>query len=81
MLEMELLQSKGESVFNELSSLPGVETQHRQSSPVPPLLLSTPPPIPTILKPLKDRLSHVNAEALNIWITDVSLYCENVSVL
>ena len=73
LLEIEFLQSKGETVFDKLTSLPGVEREHKQSSPVIPLLLSSPPSIPTILKPLKDRLSDVNAAAVHIWITDVSL--------
>ena len=72
LLEIEFLNLKGETVFRELTSLPGVETQERESSPVPPLLLFVPPPIPTILKPLKDRLLDVNTSVHHIWITDVS---------
>ena len=70
---MELLHSKGETVYDELLALPGVETQQRESSPVPPLLLSSPPAAATDLKPLKSCLSYVNSPAHHIWITDVSL--------
>ena len=72
LLEIELLYSRGDAVFKELTSLPGVETRKRASSPVIPLLLSSQPPVPSILKPLKDPLCDVSTSPHLIWITDVS---------
>ncbi|XP_028416942.1 uncharacterized protein LOC114541155 [Dendronephthya gigantea] len=71
LLEIELLQSKGESVLSELESLSGVETRQKESSPPPPLLLSGQPPVPTIVKPPKDTFSSVDSEIHYVWITNI----------
>ncbi|CAB4039695.1 Hypothetical predicted protein, partial [Paramuricea clavata] len=71
LLEIELLYSRGDAVFKELTSLPGVETRKRASSPVIPLLLSSQPSVPSILKPLKDPLCDVSTSHHLIWITDI----------
>lgn len=73
LLEIELLQSKGESVLTELKSFSGVESRQRESSPTPPLLLCAQPPVPTRLKPLKGRFSPGDSAVHNVWITNVSV--------
>ena len=74
---MEILQSEGEVIYKELSSLPCVEVTTRSSSSLQPLLLSSPPLPSHKLKPLKEGLAGTMDAFFYIWISNVCLhfYC------